>query len=310
MTISRSLSLAAPRHLAWVDAEIGRPGPGEVFLRTEASAVSVGSELPVYRGDQRHLEPVVYPAMTGYEDVATVLAVGEGVADLRPGERVIAFYGHRSHAVVPRTRAVAIPVGATAAEGLLAILSCDVAKGVRRLGVGAGEPVLVTGAGALGILAVFVLRAYGVASVDVVDVDPARLRLAAELGAARTGTPEEFGGDEPSYAVGFECSNTNSGFRLLQRRMRPLGRVCVIADGNVEPLELDPAFHARELAIAGTSDGWDYHQHVPWYFEHLPRFPALSRLFDLEIPADRLPETFEAIAAGRIRPRKVLVHWR
>src|SRR5215472_17665888 len=97
----RSLLLTAPRRLAWVAEELPAPGPHEVLVKTTAGAVSVGTELPQYMGTEREIVPRSYPRMTGYESLGTVLACGSGVPGLEPGERVVAFYGHRTHALVP-----------------------------------------------------------------------------------------------------------------------------------------------------------------------------------------------------------------
>jgi L-iditol 2-dehydrogenase len=53
----------------------------------------------------------------------------------------------------------------------------------RKAGVGIGTRVLVTGAGAVGLVAMQVARAAGAAAVVVTDVDARRLTMAAELGA-------------------------------------------------------------------------------------------------------------------------------
>lgn len=90
MPLSRSLYLTAPCQTAWLDEHTGPPGPGEVLVRTLASVVSVGAELPVYGGTQRHLQPVAYPVMTGYEDVASVEGLYAG-AEIHANLRVAMY---------------------------------------------------------------------------------------------------------------------------------------------------------------------------------------------------------------------------
>lgn len=153
--------MLAPRRLAWIEEPIRPPGPGEVLVGTSTGAVSIGSELPQYEGTARSGALPTYPRMTGYESLGVVEACGAGVARPVVGERVVAFYGHRTHAVVPAAKAIPVPDGVSEALALLVILTCDVAKGVRRLAVRPEEPVLVVGGGAIGLLAVWVLRAYG-----------------------------------------------------------------------------------------------------------------------------------------------------
>ena len=127
---SQSLMLMAPRVLAWVEEELPLPGPGEVLIRTVSGAVSIGSELPHYLGTGRHSTPDTYPRMTGYESVGIVVACGPDVQHLCPGNRVFSFYGHRTHAVAAEDRAIPVPPDINDRLALLAILSCDVAKGI------------------------------------------------------------------------------------------------------------------------------------------------------------------------------------
>lgn len=132
---------------------------GEVLVRTDAGSISVGSELPLYRGEAGSGSPNRYPLMTGYENVGTVVGCGAGMRSVRPGERVFASYGHSTHGVLPEEKVVKVPRHVSDALALLAILSCDVAKGIRKVSPRPEETVLVAGAGAIGLLAVFVLRA-------------------------------------------------------------------------------------------------------------------------------------------------------
>jgi alcohol dehydrogenase len=113
-----------------------------------------------------------------------------------------------------------------------------------------------------------------------------------------------------TYPVGIECSSRNAAFELLQRRMQYTGRICILADGNIEPLVLAPAFHDKELSVVGSSDGWDYQEHARWYFsivcEHTHN---LEQLFDYHTIANGLISTFERLASGTIVPIKILVQY-
>ncbi len=144
----------------------------------------------------------------------------------------------------------------------------------------------------------------------MVEPDPARRALARRLGARQVSAPEEADATGDTYAAAFECSSRDSAFALLQARLRPGGRLCIVADGNVEPLTLTPAFHAKELLVVGSSDGWDYQAHATWYFDVLRHDRRdLAQIFDLEVSADELPTTFEHLAADRRTAIKVFVHY-
>ena len=305
-----SLLLHGPRHLAWVADNMPSPGPHELLVRTVMGAVSVGAELPQYRGDARGAHVPHYPHMTGYESLAEVIACGEHATQFKPGERVIAFYGHRTAAIVSAARAVPVPAGVSDQLALLVILGCDAAKGVGKLAAHPHDMVLIAGAGTIGLLALFNRRARGIQAVDVLEPQATRRALALELGARTAIDPATNQPPAESYQLGIECSSRDTAFAALQDALVREGRICILADGNLEPLTLAPAFHAKELAVVGSSDGLDYREYARWFWQHAPGYrTALERLFEQRVAAHDLPKLFERMARGEIAPLKVLVHY-
>jgi len=174
----------------------------------------------------------------------------------------------------------------------------------------------VTGAGTIGLLAVWTLRALGVMRVGVVEPIQARRALARRLGARDVAAPDASGMSAApgvgadGYDLGVECSSRADAFALLQGRMCHGGRICVLADGNIEPLALAPAFHERELTVSGSSDGWDYPAHAAWFFQAArAAAPDLERICDYETTPAELPATFERMASGDLVPIKVFVRY-
>jgi alcohol dehydrogenase len=308
-TTSR-LWLTAPRSLAWITEELPSVGPHDVLVQTCAGAISIGSELPRYRGTSRTERSPEYPRHMGYESVGIVVMCGSAVQRVQRGDRVVAFYGHCTFAVVSETRVIVVPDGISDALAILSILSCDTAKGVRKIAPRPEETALITGAGAIGLLTLFILRAYGVTQVDVVEPLRERHALASLLGARTVWQPQDVSRENRAYAVAFECSSRNVAFALLQKQIQQQGRLCIPADGNLEPLVLTPDFHEKELQIIGSSDGWDYHQHALWYFHMVQRhWACLEQIFEVRIARDALIATFEQLAKGDIRPVKVFVSY-
>ncbi|MFL5627953.1 MAG: alcohol dehydrogenase catalytic domain-containing protein [Ktedonobacteraceae bacterium] len=308
---SRSLLLTAPGQLEWVAEDLPSLQPDEVLVQTRAGAISIGAELPRYTGTARSARSPRYPHMTGYESIGTVAACGSQVKRLHVGQRVVAFYGHRTCAIVPESKAIVVPDDISDALALLTILSCDVSKGISKVVLDRAEPVLVTGAGTIGLLTVFMLTAIGSQNIDVIEPRVERRALAKLFGARETLNPREMEARNDMYAVGIECSSRNRAFELLQGKVRRDGRICILADGNVEPLVLTPAFHEKELSVVGSSDGRDYQGHAQWFFEIVRQRPhALERLFEYQTTANNLIQTFESLAQGAIQPIKVLVRYK
>lgn len=306
---TKSLLLTAPERLEWIESDLPEPGANELLVETLAGAISIGTELPHYLGKSRGIVPV-YPAMTGYENVARILACGASVDRLNPGERIVSFYGHRTHALVPEEKAFHVPEHVSDELAILSILSCDVAKGVRKLMPRPQDRVLVTGAGTIGLLTLWTLRQYGPEHVDVIEPQANRRQLASRFGAVDVFSSDCPGLIGDNYHFGFECSSRDAAFAALQRSMRHDGSICVLADGNLEPLLLTPDFHHKELHVVGSSDGWDYHAHARWFFKKAPGDESLLKeLFQWTVTADDLPDTFGRLAASKSRPIKVFVRY-
>ncbi len=308
--LNHSLLLTAARHLEWRAEEIPALQAGEILIQTTLGAISIGSELPIYCGTARSAKAAYYPRMTGYESSGVVIDRGSAVQRLQAGDRVIAFYGHREYGIVPEAKAIKVPHGVSDAVALLAILTCDVTKGIRKIDPKLRESALIMGAGAIGLLTLFMLKAMGIQVVDVVEPRPERRELALCLGARRAIAPQKGVRRNEKYVVGFECSSHNMAFEFLQEKMQHQGRICILADGNIESLVLTPAFHEKELLIVGSSDGWDYQEHARWYFQHVQEHPHhLERLFDCITTKNKLADTFEQLAMGTISPIKTLVKY-
>ena len=305
----RSLLITAPQQAQWIQESIRQPQAGEVLVETLAGAISVGSELPSFRGDARLSERRPYPFMTGYENYARIIAVGEGVSEKFLGETVIAFYGHRTHEVLHFDKLLFAPSRFPPPTALLVILTCDMAKGIRKLQVQPEERVLITGAGAIGLMTVWVLKRYGVQVIHVVEPDEDRRKRAITLGATVAATPDMTHTWAAQYSVGIECSSADRAFWLLQDKLAAHGRICVLSDGNLEPLTLSTQFHSKELTIIGSSDGWDYHEHAIWYWRYAEEDTLARTIFDVTVAADDLPQMFASLASGEVRAVKVLVNY-
>lgn len=106
---------------------------------------------------------------------------------------------------------------------------------------------------------------------------------------------------------GVECSSRDSAFAILQKSLGPNGGLCVLSDGNIEPLTLDPVFHSRELRVVGSSDGEDYVGHAQelfdrWRLDHAP----FQDLFEWRISHIELEMAFTRMLRESL-PIKILV---
>ena len=127
------------------------------------------------------------PATPGYSSAGTVIAVGEGITDLNPGDRVACagtgYAMHAEFACVPRlllariqSESVSFDQAAATTVGAVAL------HGVRTAGVQLGDVVAVIGLGLLGQITVQILKAAGCRVLGM-DIDPNRTALALQMGA-------------------------------------------------------------------------------------------------------------------------------
>src|SRR4051812_6595742 len=80
----KALLLEAPRSFRRIETESpGPPGPGEALVRVHRVGVC-GTDISGYLGKMPFFS---YPRIPGHELGVEVLEVGEGVADVRPGNR-------------------------------------------------------------------------------------------------------------------------------------------------------------------------------------------------------------------------------
>ncbi|MEO8030915.1 MAG: quinone oxidoreductase [Gemmatimonadota bacterium] len=76
-------SIGGPEVLSYVDLPDPSPGPGQALIRVESAGVNF---IDVYHRTGLYTLPL--PLVPGSEGAGTVLAVGDGVTDVRAGDRV------------------------------------------------------------------------------------------------------------------------------------------------------------------------------------------------------------------------------
>ncbi|MBI4715313.1 MAG: alcohol dehydrogenase catalytic domain-containing protein [Nitrospirae bacterium] len=184
-------------------------GPGELLVRVHASGICGSDVMEWYRVGRG-------PMVLGHEIAGEIIAVGEGVAGYRTGDRISASHhvpcntcpyclsGHptvcetlrRTHfhpggfAEVLRLPAINVDRGvyrlpeevsfeeATFIEPLACVL-----RGQQLAGVRPGDRVLVIGSGIAGLLHVQLARSLGAGRVIATDLSDFRLKAALDLGA-------------------------------------------------------------------------------------------------------------------------------
>lgn len=123
---------------------------------------------------------------TGYSASGVVVAVGEEVTNVKPGDKVAASGGglanHAEYISVPVNLVMKLPDNVNFREASTVSLGGIAMQGVRRANLSIGEYCVVTGAGIIGLITIQILKAAGI-RIAAIDPDNNRLQLAAEFGA-------------------------------------------------------------------------------------------------------------------------------
>ena len=270
-------------------AEVPAPGvrPGHVLVATAHTMVSLGTEkmllefgraslLDKARQQPERVKQVLakirtdglmptleavrskldQPIAMGYCQSGTVLAVGAGVDEFRPGDRVATNGSHAEIVCVPKHLCARVPEGVPLDAAAFTPLAAIALQGVRLAAPTLGESVVVVGLGLVGLLTVQLLRAQGVRVLGL-DLDPRKAALARKFGAEAIVPGTD--GDPVPAAIAFAggggvdavliCASTPSSepVRNAARMCRQRGRIVLV---GVTGLELNRAdFYEKELTF-------------------------------------------------------------
>jgi L-iditol 2-dehydrogenase len=253
------------------------PEPGSKEVLVEIRAVGVcGSDVHYYEEGRIGSFIVREPLILGHESMGTIVALGDETTKHEVGERVTLEPGVPDmtcreclagrYNLCPNVRFFATPpidgvfanyvtIHEDFAYSLLDNLSDNAGALMEPLSVGiwacrkasvkAGDHVLVTGAGPIGLLAMQVAVAVGATEVTITDVSPQRLEMAEKTGATRAINVSEEPLAEADVEVDalIECSGNpaalNDGIRCIRPcRHRRRGR-----DGSQRGVEHSAVVH-------------------------------------------------------------------
>ncbi|MDZ7810651.1 MAG: zinc-dependent alcohol dehydrogenase family protein [Arhodomonas sp.] len=258
--------------------------PTDAVVRLTHTTIC-GTDLHILKGDV----PTVEEGRTlGHEGVGVVESVGDGVANVRPGDRVLiscitscgrcdyckrGIYAHCRDGgwilghLIDGTQAeyVRIPHADNSLyplpDGLdseAAVMLSDILPTGHEIGalngeVGLGDTVAIVGAGPIGLAALMTSRFYSPARIIMIDPDENRLAMARSSAPptpspAMPWTPSMKMTDGEGVDVAMEAVGIPETFDVCQRIVRPGGH---IANIGVHGKSVD--FHLEELWIKNVT---------------------------------------------------------
>ncbi len=304
---------------------------GEVRVRVLATGIC-GSDLHGYTGENGRRHP---GQVMGHETVGTVDVAGRDVTGVSPGDVVVinptlacgdcswcaTGLGH----ICPRRRVVGVDPTITSAfadyvvvpesnavpftgEPRLGALVEPLAVGyhaARRGAVTADDHVLVLGGGPIGQASALACLRLGATSVTVSEPVPGRRGLLERLGV-RAVDPALRPTVTPHPRVTIDAVGSGESLRFALEATAPGGTVVLVGmaaqRAQIEPFAVST--HERSVVGAFCYTAEEFASTARWAAT-VPE--QLATLVETEIPVDRAPAAFAALAQGDLPAGKVLV---
>ena len=289
----RAAVLTSPKHFELRQFDPPQPGPGQVRVRLEGCGVCA-SNVPVWEG-RPWFEYPLEPGSPGHEGWGVVDAVGDGVTDLKEGDRVAAlgFHAFAERDVLDTGSVVKLPRELNGVPFPGEPLGCAM-NVFRRSDIQSGQTVAIIGVGFLGALLVRLAKNAG-ARVLAISRRPSALEIARNAGA-----DEAYTLADPADVIGpiSELTSETGGCdRVIE------------ATGHQQPLDL-----ATELVrIRGRLIIAGYHQDGPrqinmqqWNWRGIDVINAHER--DPSVYTEGIRLAVEEVVSGRLDPNPLFTH--
>ncbi len=324
-------------------AEPPQPGAGEVLLTPEAVGIC-GSDYHFFLGElSDEAGGSQFPRVLGHEVGARIAALGPGCReDLAVGQLVALWpliaCGHcypcsverpntcdnfkligihldgglQQQLVADQAQVFSIDVDSASVAAMVEPLSVAV-QAVRRAAVQADEHVVIFGAGPIGQCICLVARAYG-ARVLVVDTQPNRLPLSAQLGADTLvwTTAEQVIADARRWAgpggapVVFDATGAAAAVAAMVEIVASAGRAVQVGMSNQAVSLRLGILTEKEIDLLGSCccDSSGFAEAVRIAEQQAD---ALTRMISHEFPLERFPEAMQFAIDNPTEVMKVVI---
>lgn len=168
----RVYEAGGPEVLTWEDVDVPAPGAGEALVRQTAAGLNF---IDTYQ--RSGLYPMTLPAIMGNEGAGVVEAVGEGVTEVQPGDRVAYHSAPGAYAeqrLVPAWLLAKLPDGISDQQGASMMLKGGTAQYLLRqiYEVKAGDTIVIhAAAGGVGLIACQWAKHLGATVIGTVGSD-------------------------------------------------------------------------------------------------------------------------------------------
>jgi threonine 3-dehydrogenase len=324
------------------DVLVPEYGVNDVLIKIEKTAIC-GTDIHIYNWDAWAQATIPVPMTVGHEFYGVIAEVGSEVKALSVGQRVSGeghlTCGHcrncragRRHLCrntlgvgvnrpgcfaeylsMPASNVIVLPDDITAEQASILDPFGNATHCVLAFPL-AGEDVLITGAGPIGIMAVATAKHVGARHVVITDVNEYRLDLARKMGATRAvnvkneSLVDAMGalGMTEGFDVGLEMSGNPQAFNDMVKMMNHGGHIAVL---GIPPAET--ALDWNQVIFKGLVIKGIYGREMfeTWYkmIAMLQSGLNISPVVTHRFAVDEYQEAFETMASGQ--SGKVILDW-
>jgi threonine dehydrogenase-like Zn-dependent dehydrogenase len=323
----KALVWLGPERMEVREVDQPRPGPREVLVKTEAAGIC-GSEVEGYLGRMSNRTP---PLVMGHEYAGLVTGMGEGVdpgwqsrrvavnpivgcgacgycedgdRNLCPDRHLLGIGapgGFAGYSLVPERCLYSMPEGMDPRLGALAEPLANGVHVLRQAGAAKG-PVVIIGAGTIGLGCLQAALVQGRGPVTIVERHPGRRQHALALGASQA--LADFAEVEPDAGLVVDAAGSDATRLAAVELLGPAGTASFVGLHSDEtPLPWHQIIRAniRVQGSFGYADR-DFQQALDWLAEGRSAIP-LSHVR----PLDEGPAAFQTLASGPVDEIKIFL---
>ncbi len=335
MLKTKTVVCVEPERVVVQEEDVPDVGPGTFLVRAKLSAISTGTELTLVTADflpeSVWARLAKYPLKLGYSHFGEVVAVGEGVDNVKVGDKVVGWKNHSQFVLYRKGEfCVKVPEGVpdeAAAVFALAIISLN---GVRRAKIQLGESVVVFGLGPIGIWAAQFARLAGARPVIGVDLLPERREW-----AKKAGLDEVLDGKDPKLVdkistltkgrmadVVFEVTGHPDAILDEVKVLRRQGRLIILSSPRGKTLfDFHDWCNWPSISIIGAhtsshpphenpEDPWTRERNTELFFDLVRNKEVVAaELVTHRFKADDAPSAYQLLMTERGKTGIVLLDW-
>lgn len=263
---TKTIIFTEPCKAELVEQSVPCVGRGQVRVRLYVSSISSGTERANVSGNDTVSyasgPAVIFPRQSGYSSSGVIEEVGEGVTDLKVGDRVaLAWSIHSKYNVISADRVFKIGDNVSFEEAALLHIATFPLAAIRKCELEIGESAIVMGLGILGLIAIPLLKLAGAAPIIAVDPVKEKREIALKYGADYALDPfaEDFAARAKEITKGganvaIEVTGFGSGLDGALDCMARFGRVALLGCTRSSDFKIDyyRKVHGPGITLVGA----------------------------------------------------------